>query len=34
VKNIIRDPEAYGLELEPIANQSYFEAVTTTRPRT
>lgn len=32
VKNIIRNPAAYGLELEPIANQPYFEAVTTTRP--
>ncbi len=31
VKNIIRDPAAYGLELEPIANQPYFEAVTTHR---
>jgi membrane-bound lytic murein transglycosylase D len=32
VKNIIRDPAAYGLELEPIANHPYFQAVTTTRP--
>jgi membrane-bound lytic murein transglycosylase D len=32
VKNIVRDPAAYGLELEPIANEPYFEAVTTTRP--
>lgn len=32
VKNIIRDPAAYGLELEPVANRPYFEVVTTTRP--
>jgi peptidoglycan lytic transglycosylase D len=32
VKNIVRDPGAYGLELEPVPNQPYFETVKTTRP--
>jgi membrane-bound lytic murein transglycosylase D len=32
VKNIIRNPGAYGLELEAVANEPYFEAVTTNRP--
>jgi peptidoglycan lytic transglycosylase D len=31
VKNIVRDPAAYGLELEPVPNQPYFETVKTTR---
>jgi membrane-bound lytic murein transglycosylase D len=32
VKNIIRNPAAYGLDLESVPNSPYFEAVTTTRP--
>ncbi|HEX9179088.1 MAG TPA: transglycosylase SLT domain-containing protein, partial [Burkholderiales bacterium] len=32
VKNIFRDPAAYGLDLEPVPNRPYFETVTTTRP--
>lgn len=32
VKNIVSNPAAYGLELEPIPNRPYFEQVATTRP--
>ncbi|HET9699719.1 MAG TPA: transglycosylase SLT domain-containing protein [Burkholderiales bacterium] len=32
VKNIIRDPAAYGLHLESVPNSPYFETVTTSRP--
>lgn len=32
VKNIIRDPAAYGLDLESVPNSPYFETVTTSRP--
>jgi peptidoglycan lytic transglycosylase D len=31
VKNIVRNPAAYGLDLDPVPNQPYFEAVRTTR---
>jgi membrane-bound lytic murein transglycosylase D len=32
VKNIVRDPAAYGLDLESVSNSPYFETVTTSRP--
>ncbi len=31
IKNIVNDPAHYGLELSPIPNESYFEAVATTK---